>query len=225
MYCKNCGEMIEYRCNFCPNCGHPVDGSRLNTSPNTHPGHTGLTGMDNLFEDIERELKKLEEMFRNISIGEDIRPGRGIPGKYTRKSGGISIRISSGPDSKPKIDVNTFGDYKGHESEIKERFGAGAVRKPKNNKVQRSPPKVIKEPETAVSHVGDRVILRINAPDVKSLKDVDIKVLQESVEIRAYAGDKAYFTLFTAPEGTRVLKKKLEKGELIIEMSLGNTDT
>lgn len=199
MYCQNCGEMIEPGCNFCPNCGRQIEGGEFKNPPE-------FIGIGSLFNDFEREFKKLEEMFKNIGIEEGIRADDDIlgPRAHGKKSGGISIRISSGTGKDPKIDVAAFGDH-GDSGDYKKR----------------PLPKVIEEPEAVVSRVGGRITLKIKVGGVKSLEDVDIKMLQESIEIRAYAGDKAYFTLFAVPKDNQIIEKKLEKGELIIEMGSG----
>lgn len=83
--------------------------------------------------------------------------------------------------------MRTFGDFKDKEPEILRRLGV----KEAKPKAQRLPPKVTEEPETKVERRGNRVIYRIKVPGVKSEEDIDVQRLRESVEVRAYAQDKA----------------------------------
>jgi len=57
--------------------------------------------------------------------------------------------------------------------------------------------------------------LKIHLPEVEE-KDIDIRKLSKSVEIRAKAKDKLYFTIIPNPNLTY---KKFENGILILKFS------
>ena len=57
----------------------------------------------------------------------------------------------------------------------------------------------------------------MDIPDVKSLDDIEVKQLQQSIEIKAYAGDKAYFKLIPIPSNATV-NNEFKDGILKIEI-------
>jgi HSP20 family molecular chaperone IbpA len=84
---------------------------------------------------------------------------------------------------------------------------------------EEKPAKYTEEPKTEIRSLGDRVVVEMELPDVKSESDIRINQLQSSVEVRARAGDKAYFKIITKPEQLSVTSRKFEKGTLRIEFS------
>lgn len=194
MDCENCGNGVIENWEYCPFCGSSLKGSIA-------PRFPAFVGFEDLLTDIDEEFRRMEDTFRNVWLD------RKHFGDV--KGGGISIRISSKEGEKPKIDVQTFSDYREHEPNRGEL--------PKSEKA-RTPPKVTREPKTVVEQKGDKSILRVEIPGVTDENDIDIRRMAESIEIRAYAKDGAYFTLFCIPADSKILSKRLEKGELIIEV-------
>lgn len=190
---------------YCPYCGARLEKRDI------FERFPGIIDFGPLFKDIDREFRRMEEMFRELRARkeEEFKPEEIFKSPY--RGGGVSIRITSEAGKEPRIEVKTFGDYKEHEPEIRKRFGIPEAK-------ERAPPKVTEEPETRIERVEGKLIFRIKVPGVKSEEDVEIQRMEESIEVRAYAEDKAYFTLFSVPRGARVLSKKLEKGELTIEI-------
>ena len=77
-----------------------------------------------------------------------------------------------------------------------------------------------KEPKTNVKRLSNTVIYEINMPGVKSLDDISIVKLENSIEIKAVAKDKAYFKLI--PVNLAILDYELERGKLILELEAKN---
>ena len=75
-------------------------------------------------------------------------------------------------------------------------------------------------PTANVRRLGDLVIYEINIPGVKSLKDISISQLENSIEIKAIAKDKAYLKLL--PVSLPILNYNLEKDKLILELEAKN---
>lgn len=194
---------------FCPNCGTRIQKRDIIER------FPSFSRFGSLFEDIDREFRRIEEMFRGFrsEADEELRRTDEFF-KKPFKGGGVSIRITSEYGKEPKIDVRTFGDYKKHEPEIMRRFG---IEKAPERK-ERPHPKVTEEPHTEIKRVNGKLLVRIKVPGVKSEEDVELQRMEESIEVRAYTEDKAYFTLFSVPRGYRILSKKLENGELILEV-------
>ncbi|MBI1978519.1 MAG: zinc ribbon domain-containing protein [Candidatus Aenigmarchaeota archaeon] len=119
------------------------------------------------------------------------------------KAKGVSITITADDMSTPRINVQTYGEHRHHENK-------------KDEKPVRIP-KVTEEPETTVQRVNNKQIITLNLPDVKSLEDIEIKQLHQSVEIKAFAGDKAYFKLIPTPSHATV-NNEFKDGVLKIEV-------
>ncbi len=77
----------------------------------------------------------------------------------------------------------------------------------------------VEEPQAWMEKRGGRMIFRVSLPGVKS-RDVHLRRLKESLEIKAYAGGKVYFTLLKIPSNSRVVSETLEKGFYVIEVAV-----
>lgn len=193
---------------FCPNCGESL---KMKGIMERFPS---LTGFQDLFGDVEREFRRTEELFKGFEL-EEPRPEEL---KKPWKRGGVSIRITSETGKEPKVEVETFGDLKGEEEEVRKRFGLPEGRPEVEERPRRKVPQVVEEPETKVERLDDRMVLRIKVPGIRSMEDIDIRKMQESIEVRAYAEGKAYFTISSIPPDSRVLSKRLDGEELVVEI-------
>jgi HSP20 family molecular chaperone IbpA len=194
--CPTCGYPIQEEWNYCPNCGTPL-------------GFKKFFEFDfgKIFEDFEKEFREMlktfkpfkEEMFEEPFI----------------KGGGISIKIESGTGKKPKIEIKTFGDYKNLEPKIKEQIMKKyGIKEEETEKVREV--KVTEEPEAKIVRKGNQIEIEVLLPDVENENDIEVKELEESIEIKAYAKDKAYFKIISKPTNKHIADKKFEKGKLII---------
>ncbi|MBI1971740.1 MAG: zinc ribbon domain-containing protein [Candidatus Aenigmarchaeota archaeon] len=77
-------------------------------------------------------------------------------------------------------------------------------------------PKRSIEPKTLIRNLGNRIFFEIKLPDVDP-DEVRLTELDESFEIKAFAGDKAYFKIITVPQGFSLEDQYFEKGRLIME--------
>ena len=179
--CPACDKEVKADWSFCPYCGEELTEAR---------------GVFGLFSEVEKEFKKLDKIFASSFRLPRFR--------FKPLRSGISITITSGAGRKPRVDVKTFGGAKKLEPEIKQRLG---VKVPIEGVEARPMPKVTQEPETKVKKVGNKRIVEIKLPGVKSEKDVEIRRLEQSVEIRAFAKDKAYFTLLPVDPEASISKE------------------
>ncbi|MBU7016507.1 MAG: zinc ribbon domain-containing protein [Theionarchaea archaeon] len=118
---------------------------------------------------------------------------------------GFSIRITSANGEKPHTRMNRYGAVRVPVKEPEE-----------NEKVQFIPQKVL-EPEGKAQMVGHHMLIRVKLPGVKE-KDVDVRKLEESVEIKAYREHEAYFKQFQVPHDARIISKHMEGDELVVEV-------
>jgi len=153
-----------------------------------HCGEKVTKKSKNIFDEID---KHFEEVDKNLNQGIYFKPIKGI-----------SIMISSG-GAKPEIEVRNFG-HKAEKSmeKIKER----PVRIPK----------ITEEPETMIEKIGNRQIVSIKLPRVK-MENIEIKRLEQSIEVKAFDGDKAYFKLIPIPSNASI-NRTFENDMLKIEV-------
>lgn len=203
--CESCGRKVKEEFRFCPYCG-----AELIEEIEIRP-------FKPIFEDIEKEFERIDKMFSS----EFFRFPE-IEFKPITRGGGISITIHSATGKKPEVKVKTFGEYKKFEPEIKRKLGLRApVEEVEEEKVVEKPkkiPKVTEEPETKVEKVNNHLLITVKLPGVKSEDDVKIRRLEQSIEIRAFGDDKAYFTLVPIKPEMEIFRKSLENEVLKIEL-------
>jgi len=193
--CKNCSKETKSEWNFCAHCG---DG--LVEKP-----------IDDIFGDVGKEFRRIDKEFKTDFRFPRFRVRSPLGG------GGVSITITSGTGMQPKVEMKTSGEYKRLEPEIKAKLGVKEYKRDvgEPNKEVKIP-KVTEEPETKIQRTGNKQTIKINLPDVKE-EDVQIKQLEQSIEIRAFAGDKVYFKLIPIPTNAYV-DKEFKDGILKIEV-------
>ncbi|MCW1307074.1 MAG: zinc ribbon domain-containing protein [Candidatus Nanoarchaeia archaeon] len=206
--CESCGKVIKDEWSYCPYCGATI-GEKIGLK--TKWGELGTFGFS-FFEEIEKEIEKefsrLDKEFKQLEMG--------LP--YV-SGGGISIRIESTEKGKPKIWVKTTGDFKKYEPEIKARLGVSeGVREisEEEEKMELKMPPVTEEPETKVEKGKDYMRIEITLPDVKDEKNIEIRKLEQSIEIKAIAKDKAYFKLLPIPKDFQILTKEFKNNVLTL---------
>ncbi|MEM5791015.1 MAG: zinc ribbon domain-containing protein [Candidatus Aenigmatarchaeota archaeon] len=194
--CPSCKEEIEERWNYCPYCGEELR------------EELGFFGKG-LIEDVEKEIERMDKEFSKFLEIPKIR--------FKPSVGGISITIHSATGKSPKVEVKTFGEYKNLEPEIKKRFG---VKEPIREVEEKKPvkvPRITEEPEAEIKNLGNRQIISVKLPDVKE-KDIEIRKLEQSIEIKAIAGDKAYFKLIPISSDAEIVGKEFKNGVLKIDI-------
>lgn len=210
MKCKACRADIEGEWKFCPNCGRRSGDNVDNFS---------------LFEDIftqfNKEFKGMEKLFEQDFETYDLSKGK-------PKSRGFSIKIVSGTGKEPKVSVQTFGDDRDKvRARIASRLGIAPARpqsmaaqpaKQLANKPVRETEST-EEPKGEAKWLGNSLTVSIKLPGVKSEHDVEINDLENSIEVRAYVGKKAYFKILKKPDGFRMREKSFSNEELRLTIS------
>lgn len=220
----SCGKKIDVNFNFCPYCGAKLKTQIERDKALDKEVKEMVKEVEDAFgmpffmkfpfeklvkkfvKDIEKQFQEYDELIAR----EKIKP---------ENVSGISISIKQSPNGEPIIQVKQFGNkeevpIKTIKEEIKEK----ELPKPKISEAEAS--KLAKlpreEPETKVRRLSDKIVYEIALPGVKSEKDIIINKLQNSIEIKAFAKDKAYFKLI--PLGLPIKKYRLDKETLILEL-------
>ncbi len=223
MYCQNCGTEADEKWSYCPKCGTHLHGRE----DFVRQGLGEFPDFGSLLEEIMKGIDEMTNVFGKTydkkdfeKAHHDFRDLFDMP----LGVGGVSVRISSTEDKKPQFDIKTFGNLSGHESDLKKWFGMPGMGENLEEEpgidalTGRKPPKVTEEPKTIINRIDNKLEFRISVPGVMSESDVNIRQLQESIEVRAYKDDKAYFTLFSIPPGSKIRSKRLENEVIILEV-------
>jgi len=213
--CPNCGEGVKEDWDFCPHCGEEIE-EEIEIEKPREKEWTSPFG--SIFGDIDKEFERIDKIFGFDSF--KLPTFKMKPGM---KGGGISITVQSGTGMEPKVEVKTSGEYKKLEPELKRKLGVKpAIEEVGEEKVEKKKrevklPKVTEEPETEIQTIGNKQIISIKLPDVKNEDDIEIKKLEQSIEVKALAGDKAYFKLIPVSRDVTI-SKKFKRGVLKIEI-------
>ncbi len=203
--CKRCGERVNSKHRFCSNCGTPLkkasqeDWGMLGRNdfeeqnPLSNSLLDGFTG--NMFNKmLGSAMRMLEKEMKKEMSRENMQPKTNVRLMINGK----------------EIDLKNVNQPK--KIEKKEKLLDDFSKK----SLKRFSELPKKEPKTNVKRFSNTVIYEINIPGVKSLEDLSIVKLENSIEIKAVAKDKAYFKLI--PVNLPILDYELERGKLILEL-------
>src|SRR3989344_261639 len=209
--CQNCGEKISNSYNFCPYCNTPLKDHFDEES-------FGLLGRNDSMEEVKLPLgfnhlfnsliKNMNSQFKELE-NHNMNHSQKRP---EIKKGGISISISTSGNRPPEIKVTSFGnvpEFKERERQIERK--TKVLQLPSNTKTFSGVPK--KEPETNVRRLSNKVVYEIDLPGVKSVDDVSIIQLENSIEIKALAKDKVFHKIL--PVNLPIRNYNLSKGKVV----------
>jgi len=200
--------------------------------------------MDRRWDDMERDVQVMDiSPFFRDSVADE-KKFKVIEKPHAT---GFTIRIAQSGDREPKVDVKTFGEIdQSMQRQISDQLGRMGIKAPavpgrpgfgpaKPGPAKAAPekagerpkslekrrpfrrPKVTEEPKTEIKQTGYGVAVDMEMPGVKSEDDVQVSELESSVEVRAMAGDKAYFKILTKPGQYSLRRQEFAKGRLHLE--------
>jgi len=229
MKCSSCGSGAEKEWRFCPKCGSPARRSFFDLG----------SIFSKMRKDMQEMSREIDRGFERDIEAVDISPFFRKPAKA--RGSGFTIRIVSGTGRKPRVEVKTFGNVDrekiqtqlesqlGYKPKIErpavERPVPAGMERPEPRKELPAPrkelpaPRRTEEPATEVKRMDSRVVVDMVLPGVESEGDIEISELESSVEVRAAAGDKAYFKILTKPEEFSLAEKRFGKGRLHLEFA------
>lgn len=177
----------------CRNCDNKID-VKWSFCPSCGSPLKEVKGRD-IFKQVDKEFKQIDHIMEMKLPRFMLKP---------LNAKGVSITITSDNASSPRIDMHTYGGQK-HQH---------------NHHHEDKPVRIAKtteEPEAKVSRTDNKEVIKLNLPDVKSLEDIEIRQLNQSIEIKAFAGDKTYFKLIPVPSNATV-NNEFKDGVLKIEV-------
>lgn len=213
--CPNCDSKVSKDFEFCPHCGNEITenqedlgmlGKEDSLNEAFNDPFFGMNGgflnkmLNNTMKMLEKELQKgMQNPGLNQPVGnfELYINGKKIDPKNIK----VSQKVIS-----PQGSVEA-------KKEVKEK-AVKLFNKEQNQKFQELPRE---EPLTkSVRRLSNRVIYELEIPEVKSVDDVAISRIQNSIEIKAVGKTKSYFKIL--PVGLPVIKFEVEKGTLTLEL-------
>ena len=172
-------------------------------------------GINTLFNSLMKNFgKQFEELNKELNKSQNKNPKYGFNEKPVKK--GISISINSSEGKKPRIKVKKFGG--GEKKNAKkipkeeEKLILPKLSEKKQKEITNLPRE---EPKTEIKRLPDKIVCEIKIPGVKSIENISITDLPESVEVKAVGKKKAYFKVFQM--ALKISNFKLEKEKLILE--------
>ncbi len=228
MFCPRCNERISESWTFCPRCGAKLPQSGGGTEDE----------FDSSFGEIFRDIKEqMKDALGNDLSGDieffDLKP-EFIKKHPLFRSGGFRVKITRAGDGPPDVDIKAFGDIdeetaKKMEEAIQEQRsrmrsstkGEGKGKAPKGEKAETRYRHVSEytEPSCETKWAQDHLVVELDLPRVESSKDIDVKKLSESIEIRAFAGNKGYFKILSIPKDAELISKRFRNQKLTLKIA------
>ncbi len=214
--CQKCGRKIGEKYSFCPYCGNRFD---------SDDDEWGMLGKNDLISNNEIKLPIgfnaiLNSLMKNLSKEFDEQFNRNLfsgsekPKKI--KKDGISISISTFGNGPPKIKMTQVAD-KSQPIKETEKIKPNIFTK---EKIKQFSNLSKEEPSTKIRRLSNKVVYEIDMPGVKSREDISIIKLENSIEIKAIAKNKAYAKII--PLNLPIKNYNLSNGKLILELGIKN---
>ncbi len=202
--CQSCAKKIERKFNFCPWCGHSFKKQLVEED-------FGMIGEnDEIEQQIQNELKLpfgmntifnglMKQLEKELGNMNNVSPN-GMPK-------GFKIQISTG---KPKVGNNPPKPKQNQVRTI-EVEEASEFEKERRLTLERV------EATSTVRRLPEGIFYEIDAPGVKSIKDVVITKLENSMEIKVYAEEKCYIK--TIPLKLEIVEFSVKPNKVLLRLS------
>ncbi|PIV68360.1 MAG: hypothetical protein COW21_04320 [Candidatus Aenigmarchaeota archaeon CG15_BIG_FIL_POST_REV_8_21_14_020_37_27] len=148
-------------------------------------------------------LKNQMNVLRNLMANDNEYESR------TYRSNGVTIRINS----------SSFGEPNVHVLQRPVPVNQGQPYKEKRQEERKLTGRII-EPKVNVRRLDKEIVITVPLPDVKSEGDIEVNRFTDSIEIRAFAGDKGYFKILNIPQNQKLVGKSLDNGMLNLKFAI-----
>ena len=207
--CKRCNEKISKKYVFCPHCGF---------SQKDEMGDQFFEPIFKLGFPFNKLFKELESQIERQF--QDMDAQMGEESMENPFAHGISINIDT-TNGQPTIRINNTkdkgkGNAKGSEKNLKTNDNP-IIKKMAENMAEQFSKLPKEEPSTKVRRFNNKLVYEINLPGVSDDK-MSITKLENSIEIKAFSDNKAFFKLI--PLSLPVIGSELKEGVLNLELKL-----
>ncbi len=204
--CKRCNEKISKNYSFCPHCGF----SQKEEAPDQFFEPIFKLGFpfNKIFKDLE---KQIERQFHEIDskLGEDA--------GNNPFSHGISINIDTS-NGQPTIRISNPNDKRKSAAENKTaKNEKSVIQSMDEGKAEEFSKLPKEEPLTKVRRFNNKLVYEITLPGVEK-ENMSIVKLENSIEVKAFSKDKAFFKLI--PLSLPIMSSELKEGMLNLELKI-----
>jgi HSP20 family molecular chaperone IbpA len=241
-----CGNKIDLRYEYCPHCGTSIKEAKAQRDlKKLHEDRVdeeidkitkelsrgfGMPAIASfpfkmfvkkLSKDIEKQFREMDQemskMQRNQQVPLNSKKVSQPLFQEGKKVGDIQeFKFPGGQGFSVQINMGS------PQESLQENEKPEKVKLPKSNISERKAQELSKlprqEPETKIRRLTDKIVYEISLPGVKNEKDIIINKLQNSIEIKAFSKDKAYFKLITL--ALAIKSWKLDKEVLVLELKI-----
>jgi len=226
-----CGKKIDVKYDFCPYCGADLKAKLVRDKARDKEVDGMIKQVESAFNVpffmkfpfeklVKQMVKEVDKQFHEYDamLSQEQNEVEKNPNVI---ASGISISVNTSPEGEPVIEVKQFGQGQEEKPQISKVDEPKQYKKlPKSIFTEAETLKLSKlprqEPKTKVRRLTDKIIYEISLPGVKQEKNIIIHKLQNSIEIKAFAKDKAYFKLI--PLDLTIKDYKLSNEVLILEL-------
>lgn len=199
--CTNCGKKVKGNYNFCPHCGFPL---KINEKD------WGLLGK----KEIKEQTPLKPELFSGFGSG-ILNKMIGNAMKLIEKEMQKNPQTNPPPNSKVKIMINGKEINSIQQNPERKNTKFLPIQFSKENldkwlKLKK------KEPVSNLKRLDNKIKYELEIPGVKSIKDISIVKLENSLEVKAIGKDSAYTKII--PINLPLRKYTLLKGKLTLEL-------
>ncbi|MEN7982234.1 MAG: zinc ribbon domain-containing protein [Nanoarchaeota archaeon] len=206
--CSSCGKKIKKDYEFCPFCGNTIIGKQQNL---------GMLGNDDRINDFENLTQNIFQGFGGGILNKMLNNTMKMLEKEMQKE----IKMQQ---KQPKTNMQLF--INGKKIEVPNMQQPKPVQKIKqqiksthfsSSGQEKFASLKQKEPSTTIKRLGDTILYEISLPNVKSIKEISIVKLENSVEIKAISKNTAYFK--SIPINLDLTEYEFNNEKLVLEFS------
>ncbi len=209
--CGKCGKKISQSYDFCPFCGNNIIGKQEDL------GMLGNNDEVNQFENLTQNIfggfggGMLNKMLGNAMKMLEKEMQKEINAQKKQPQSNMQLFING-----KKIDLPQMQNQKPVQKE-KPQISSTHFSETNQKKFVSLEQK---EPKTELKRIGDTIIYEIKIPNVRSLKDISIFKLENSVEIKSISKTNSYFK--SIPINLPLTNYEFKEEKLILEFESKN---
>jgi HSP20 family molecular chaperone IbpA len=209
--CKRCKKKIHSQYEFCPYCGISLnenfkkDWGMLGKSDemdNAFGISNSMFGGDMFGKMLSGAMRMLQKEMQKEIKNNNFKPR-------------TNLRLMINGKEVNLNNIQNQNKFKSVKKEIK-NIKLPSMFSQENMKKFSSLPR--EEPLTNIRRLSDKMIYEINLAGVKSINDITIIKLENSIEIKAIAKDKSYFKLISI--SLPIMNYNFSKGKLVLEFEV-----
>ncbi|MBR9702036.1 hypothetical protein GOV13_03880 [Candidatus Pacearchaeota archaeon] len=217
--CKKCGKKISSKYDFCPSCGSSLKGKSRNEDFGML-GKNDFMAPANEFEQFTNSLlrgaggKMFGKMFNSAMKMIEKEMQKSMKDSQDQPKTNMELFINGQriPLNQPSQQIN--------QNQVQKQIKKTPSLKLPQEKLKGFSKLPQQEPLTNVRRLSDRISYEIKIPGVKTVKDVSIVPLENSIEIKAVAKNKAYFKII--PIGLPIVNYQFSQGKIVLDLAAKN---